>query len=202
MVSFKSLLLLAGLAMAMPKAPVVEKEMLAERGVSKNPLARDMFSKRWVCCDGHCVYKLVGNGDPHTDYFHKQVSDKHNCGAGGEGDTCSVSYLTSYTIGYSINVGGSVGWFSGGFSVQESVTTGNTYTCNAAADETVCVWVNIPHTAYTVEKGVDDVDYCDNQPDGPLVMESPTGEMDYYCVRGDACRNNGEGYWCYGTDGC
>ena len=182
-----------------------QSSYLAERNggiaITKAPRAGDLF-ERYVCCDGHCVYKLVGDGDPHTDYLHKQVSDPLSCGQGGSSsDGCSVSYLKSYTIGWSVNVGGTVSWLSGGFSVQESVTTGNSYTCNAASGETVCVWANIPHIAYTVEKGVDDVDICDNQPDGPLVMESPTGDVGYYCVYGDACQVNGFQYWCYTNDG-
>jgi len=165
-----------------------------------------LSERQQPCCLGDCVYKLVGDGDPHTDYLHKQVSETTGCGAegtGGSDDGCSVSYLTSYTIGWSASVTGTINWLSGGFSVQESVTTGDTYTCSAGPGESVCVWVDIPHIAYTVALGVVDPNYqCTTQPYGPLVMESPTGTMTYYCVRGDACRTNGEEYWCYTNDGC
>lgn len=186
--------LMAPVVMGMPKLPPT----------SKLPKTRDLFSRQFTqtCCQGDCNTALVGDGDPHTDYLHKQVTNTMNCGQGGSG--CSVSELTSYTIGWIANVGGSIPYISGGFSVTESQTTGDTYTCNADPGESVCVWVDMPHQSYTVEKDIKYLtDVCDDQPDGPYVVTSPEDKnnFNYYCVYGGACRNNGDEYWCKTNDG-
>lgn len=154
-----------------------------------------------VCCEGDCKTELVGNGDPHTDYLHKQVTSPHSCGGGStDADTCGVSELTSYTIGWSVGGALNTPFLSFDGSVQQSVTTGDTYSCNAGPGETVCVWVNIEHTAYTVQKAVTG-DFCDKQPNGPYVIKAPNGHVGYYCVHGSACRNDGDEYWCMTNDG-
>lgn len=45
----------------------------------------------------------------------------------------------SVTVGLTMTVDPTE-WLSGGFSVQESWRTGNSYTCSGGADSTVCVW--------------------------------------------------------------
>lgn len=68
-----------------------------------------------------------------------------NCGTA---QSCSVgnSQSISYTIGWTATLT-PVSWISGGFSVSESWSTGNTYTCTGSAGEDVCVWYNTAHTA-------------------------------------------------------
>lgn len=156
---------------------------------------RQIFGYNYICCMGDCKYELVGNGDPHQNYFHKQVTENINCGSAA---SCSVSKLTSYTISYSVNAGGAVGFITGGFAVSESWTSGESYSCTGTPGEDLCVWVNIAHTAYTVKLPSDASTACTNQPYGPLVMESPNTDNEgggYYCVTGSACRGLGQGYW-------
>jgi hypothetical protein len=138
--------------------------------------------------------ELVGDGNPHQNGLHKQVSEPILCSAVAG---CSVSELTSYTIGYTVS-GGIAQWISAGFSVEESFTTGNSYTCPGAAGDTVCVWVNLAHTAYTVQDFR--AGQCPNPgPQPPVVIKSPNANNaggEYYCVNGaQYCRNNGDEYW-------
>lgn len=155
-----------------------------------------------ICCDGNCETELVGDGNPHVDWLHKQVSAQNDC---NNAPTCSSGTMTSHTVGWQVDVGGNIPWASLGFSVMESVTTGSTEACHGRTGETVCQWVKIPHDAYTVQKKLDGYrDICDDQPDGPYVIKSPQeikGEQ-YYCVFGDACRNDGDQYWCLGQEEC
>ncbi|KAF5660303.1 hypothetical protein FCIRC_12181 [Fusarium circinatum] len=143
---------------------------------------------------------LVGDGDPHQNYFHKQLSEVVNCGTA---QSCSVgnSQSVSYTIGWTATLT-PVSWISGGFSVSESWNTGNTYTCTGSAGEDVCVWYNTAHTAYTVQNK--ERDSCavgggwDSTGD-PFVMYSPNESNrggGYYCVIG-TCRAQGDNYWDY-----
>lgn len=133
---------------------------------------------------------LVGDGDPSQTYLHMQVSDNLQC-ASHEG--CSVSHLTSHTVGYTVSAG-IAEWISGGFSVEESVTTGNTYTCDGNPNDEICVWATIPHTAYTVH---DINEHCGG-PQDSRILKSPNTDWDtptgYYCVVG-TCRSEGQMYW-------
>ncbi|KAF2722382.1 hypothetical protein K431DRAFT_222232, partial [Polychaeton citri CBS 116435] len=136
---------------------------------------------------------LDGDGDPHQNYYEVQVTDNLNCGMGGTG--CSVSHLNSHTLGYTVSAGATlIAWISGGFSVDESYTTGETFTCDANPGDTVCVWDSISYTAYTVINLKAD---CSAHGD-PYVLKSPNSdnsEGGYYCVYGSACRSDGQGYW-------
>ncbi len=137
---------------------------------------------------------LVGNGNPHQNGLHKQVSEPIQCSSDAG---CSVSHLTSYTIGYSASAT-IAQWIGGGFSVSESFTTGNTYTCNGNPGDTVCVWVNLAHTAYTVQNFNSGECTPDPGPGTPFVLKSPNKNNaggDYYCVIGSGCGTNGQSYW-------
>ncbi|KAF2147978.1 hypothetical protein K461DRAFT_203549, partial [Myriangium duriaei CBS 260.36] len=134
--------------------------------------------------------QLVGDGDPHQNYYMMQVSAPETCADGG----CSITHIDEKSQGWSasIDTGDVAEWITGGFEVQQTFTSGNDYTCNGNAGETICVWVKIAKTAYTVQNGD-----CDDKPNAqPYVMWSPNvgnrgGE--YYCVTG-SCRNSGDGY--------
>lgn len=157
--------------------------------------ARQIFGNNFICCMGDCVYQLVGNGDSHQNYFHKQVTENVNCGSAA---SCAVTKLETYTISYSVDVHGVVPFINGGFTVSESWTSGETYTCNGTPGEALCVWLKVAHTAYTIKLPSDANPSCTNQPYGPLVMESPNTDNqggEYYCVTGSACRGLGQGYW-------
>lgn len=71
---------------------------------------------------------LVGDGDPHQNYFEIQVTSPIDCGAGGAG--CSVTKLNTHTVTWTASASVNIGpWISGGFSVSESITTGESRTC-------------------------------------------------------------------------
>ncbi|KAM0345650.1 hypothetical protein ACHAPU_006304 [Fusarium lateritium] len=142
----------------------------------------------------------VDGGDPHQNFFHKQLSEVVNCGSA---QSCSVgnTQSKSYTIGWTATFT-PASWISGGFSVSESWTTGNTYSCNGGPGEDICVWYNTAHTAYTaINREYDTcgtgsgwVNVGDN-----FVIYSPNESNrggGYYCVVG-TCRAQGDGYWDY-----
>ena len=142
---------------------------------------------------------LVGDGDPHQAYWHQQVSQNFDCGDG----ECSVSHVDSKVVGWTADVGFAQ-WISGGFSVQESTSTGNAYGCDAKeSNEEVCVWWSVAHTAYTVFNhwlpscgGIDNSNY---------ILKSPNKNNaggHGYCVRGKKyCRSIDSGYWDDGRAG-
>jgi len=77
--------------------------------------------------------------------------------------------------------------------------TGNTYSCNGGSGDTICIWYNTAHAAYTCENG--EYNACTGfSGDGDdLVMYSPNSnnvDGGYYCVVG-SCRSQREGYWNY-----
>lgn len=129
-----------------------------------------------TCCTGDCVYSPVGDGNPHEDFYHVQVSQPETCGP-DPGQTCAATQTESHTVGWSFSGGISAqGWVSAGFDVSESYTSGDSYSCTGNPGEKVCVWLKVAHTAYTVDlsdisNGVNGV--CSTQDFGPLVMESP-----------------------------
>ncbi|KAF5675860.1 hypothetical protein FCIRC_7232 [Fusarium circinatum] len=177
-----------------------ELQSLQRRSLSHEMHSRGAeLEKRQTACAGWFTRTvLVGAGDPHQNYFHKQLSENINCASAA---SCSVgqSDSTSYTIGWTAGVSSPEGgWISGGFSVSESWTTGNSYTCNAGKGETVCIWYNIAHTAYTVQEWTKNT--CTEGSGGtPFVMFSPNENNKgdgYYCVIG-TCRSKGEGDWDY-----
>ncbi|KAF5662963.1 hypothetical protein FHETE_7708 [Fusarium heterosporum] len=145
---------------------------------------------------------LVGDGDPHQNYFHKQLSEVISCGSA---QSCSVSEneSKSFTIGWTASVT-PVAWVNGGFSVSLSWTTGNAYSCSGGHGEDVCIWYKTAHTAYTVQNRERVTGPCAT--DGkwhftsdPFVMFSPNeGNRGggYYCVVG-TCRAQGDAYWDY-----
>ncbi|KPM37924.1 hypothetical protein AK830_g8633 [Neonectria ditissima] len=148
-----------------------------------------------TCVSGRTT-KLVGDGNPHQNYYLEQLSETINCGSA---DSCSVgeSQSQSITVGFSVSAT-LWEWLTGGFDVSVSWTTGNTYTCTADAGETVCIWYNTAHTAYTVQNA--DSGPCLNSPVGDsFVLYSPNANNDgggYYCVVG-TCRSQTNGYWNY-----
>ncbi|RBA17472.1 hypothetical protein FPRO05_02196 [Fusarium proliferatum] len=175
------------------------------QSLQRRSLSHEMHSpgaeleKRQTFCSGWFTRtRLVGDGDPHQNYYHKQLSENIDC---ANAASCSVGQTdsVSYTIGWTASAGGPSGnWISGGFSVSESWTTGNSYTCNGGKGETICIWYNIAHTAYTVQEYTKNT--CTEGSGGtPYVIYSPNESNrggGYYCVIG-TCRSKGDGYWDY-----
>ncbi|GME48499.1 hypothetical protein GTA08_BOTSDO13672 [Neofusicoccum parvum] len=89
-------------------------------------------------------------------------------------------------------------WISGGFSVEKSIETGDDYQCQVSTGESVCVWYDIAYTGYTVEDWSTNTCTGGHKDAGPYVIWSPNENNSgggFYCVTGDACRTQGEGYW-------
>ncbi|OQO06074.1 hypothetical protein B0A48_08662 [Cryoendolithus antarcticus] len=135
--------------------------------------------------------ELGGHGNPHQNYLHKQLSETITCDQENGctvGQQNSKSFTVGFTFGRDI-----LGWIDGGFGVEESWTTGNSYECNGGPGDTVCIWQKIAHTAYTVR----DHDPCSAWYGAPAVITSPNkGNRGggYYCVVG-TCRNTGDQCW-------
>ncbi|PHH74765.1 hypothetical protein CDD80_2863 [Ophiocordyceps camponoti-rufipedis] len=122
--------------------------------------------------------ELVGNGNPHQNWLHKQISENMDCGDG----TCTVGWIqtTSFTI--TATLGAAFTWTSGGFNVQWSRATGNSY---------------MAHTAYTV-RAVETGACQRTWKSHPFIIWSPNRNNaggGHYCVRGSYCRNLGDHYW-------
>jgi hypothetical protein len=71
----------------------------------------------------------------------------------GNAPSCTVGYQESksHTIGWSASAG--VAWINGGFAVQQSWSTGNSYECQGSKGQTVCIKYKTALTAYTVNGG-------------------------------------------------
>lgn len=78
------------------------------------------------CLANNQETRKIDDGFSRNDIFHKQVTSNIQCASA---NACSVSDLTSYTVGYSVSATFTpFSWINGGFSVSESYTTGNSYT--------------------------------------------------------------------------
>ncbi|KAH7129219.1 hypothetical protein EDB81DRAFT_661255 [Dactylonectria macrodidyma] len=157
------------------------------------PESSDLEERQY--CSWNERSDLVGDGNPHQNFWHKQLSETISC---SNAQSCSVGSLQSksYTIGWSADAS-AAGWLSGGFSVSTSWTTGNTYTCTGGPGETLCIWYNTAHTAYTVQNVMYNTCGTSYTSSGPFVMYSPNENNrggGYYCVIG-TCRSQGDNYW-------
>lgn len=108
-----------------------------------------------------------------------------------------LTAFSKFTIGFSSSIS-PTNWISGGFSVEQSIETGNDYECTVNRGESVCVWYKVAHTAYTVHNWQSDT--CSNEKEysDSYVMTSPNENNSgggFYCVTGSACRSQSEGYW-------
>ncbi|KAF2022625.1 hypothetical protein EK21DRAFT_82865, partial [Setomelanomma holmii] len=132
------------------------------------------------------TFRLLGDGDPHQNYYHKQLSEVISCGTA---PSCAAGYEVSrsYTIGFSAGISAD-SWISAGFDLQESWTTGNEYTCYGGPGDSV----------YTVRNWAQNT--CNSTPrrySDNLVMKSPNKANrggGTYCVIG-TCRAQGDAYW-------
>ncbi|ORX34142.1 hypothetical protein BD324DRAFT_636833 [Kockovaella imperatae] len=131
---------------------------------------------------------VAGDGNPHQNYYHEQISDTVTCASGD----CSVSVSDTVTLSYHSDVSLN-NWISGGFDVAQSFSMGSDYACNAGANDEVCVWISFGTTAYTVGSR----DTCGNIYDvGVLQSPNKNGQgSTFYCVTGKDCRTKGQGYW-------
>ncbi|CAP65758.1 uncharacterized protein PODANS_7_445 [Podospora anserina S mat+] len=149
-------------------------------------------------CPPYRETRLVGDGNPHQNYYHVQMTSKGRC---GDGD-CEISYETSETKTFSWTASASIaGWISGGFAVEKSHSFAENFNCvgKEGHDTNVCVWQMIAHTAYTVQNYI--VYPCSNKAvrDGdPFILWSPNANnvgSEYYCVRNTCRAGKGDNWW-------
>ncbi|RGP72908.1 hypothetical protein FLONG3_6546 [Fusarium longipes] len=166
--------------------------------LTSSPMTKREANSENAFCTVAQATILVGDGNPHQNYYYKQLSEVISC---GNAQSCSVgnTQSRSYTIGWSASLS-AFGWTSGGFEVSETWETGNTYTCNGGPGENICVWYTTAHTAYTVTNRERDTCVLGSRwqnVGNPFVMFSPNQANrggGYYCVVG-TCRSQGDGYW-------
>ncbi|KAI2618092.1 hypothetical protein GGR54DRAFT_606024 [Hypoxylon sp. NC1633] len=141
---------------------------------------------------------LVGDGSPVQHLLHRQVTEPQQCA--GQPAGCGVSFQNGKSTSYAWNVGLSgtegYGWINGGFSVTKTFTEGSSHSCPADNDA-VAVWHAMAYTSYqvrTVYSGS-----CLDMDTAPYTIYSPNennrDSPGFYCVRGDAVRNEGDQYW-------
>ncbi|KAF5563176.1 hypothetical protein FNAPI_2804 [Fusarium napiforme] len=144
------------------------------------------LSKRQTGC-GNWVTQTrpVGNGNPHQNPLHIQLSEAMECPANNQ---CVAGRFESrsFSIGWSANA--AVSWISAGFSVVQTIDTGNNYECWGNPRDWFAVWKKQAQTAYTVQQGI--YNSCTNswQPvGGHIIIWSPNAQNrrgNYYCVFG------------------
>ncbi len=79
---------------------------------------------------------------------------------------------------------------------MESTSTGQTYTCNGNPGNTICIWKNIAHTAYTVNNYAGTT-CAPLQKSEAIVVKSPNlnnAGGDFWCGV-DICGTQGDQYW-------
>ncbi|KAK8084047.1 hypothetical protein PG996_002828 [Apiospora saccharicola] len=112
------------------------------------------------------------------------------------GVTCEIEFQTAspWSVGFSASAA-AWEWLTGGFSVERSVETGNSWSCQKEGDVMFSLWKKQGQTAYTVQNHY--VSCAGRQDVGsPYVIWSPNSRNIngfYYCVVGHQyCRNNGD----------
>ncbi|KAI8237974.1 hypothetical protein K4K57_002919 [Colletotrichum sp. SAR 10_99] len=142
--------------------------------------------------------ELVGDGNPHQNYYHSQITENNECGLA----TCSTGTETSksVSVGWSVETGGSISeWITGGFSVSVSWSAAVSQGCETEPGNTVCQWYRTAHTAYTVRAGTTNTCSFIRSLSSPMVLRSPNTNNaggGYYCVVGaQFCRSLGSAYW-------
>ncbi|EQB57401.1 hypothetical protein CGLO_02476 [Colletotrichum gloeosporioides Cg-14] len=145
--------------------------------------------------------ELVGDGNPHQNYYHQQVTENNECREA----VCNTGTenAKSVSVGFSVETGASITeWISGGFSVSISWSAAVSQGCEKEGENiTICQWHKMAHTAYTVRAGsTNTCSYIKSLSD-PFVLFSPNTNNaggNYYCVVGaHLCRSMGSAYWDY-----
>ncbi|KAK4128848.1 hypothetical protein N657DRAFT_639356 [Parathielavia appendiculata] len=140
--------------------------------------------------------RRVGDGNPHQNPFNIQLSENMQCDAQR---TCAIQYgeYRSFTVGFSASAQ-LTQWISGGFAVEQSVQTGNKYTCDGNPGDFFCVWRKVGQTAYTVQNVLYNACTGDSPSSSPFILWSPNAnnkEGWFYCVYGrQYCRSAGQGW--------
>lgn len=182
----------------------IEHHFRLHKQASEVPVERSIpLEKRFgpVCVPPRVrLVERVGDGNPHQNSWHEQLTENMVCGSA---DECSTSEEKSHDVSVEWSVGlqgmESWGWISGGFAVSESWSTSITNTCTGGdTADLVCLWYNTQHTAYTVKTRHRACGEPKIKETEPYVIKSPNKNNiggGYYCVTGGACRNIGAHYW-------
>lgn len=106
---------------------------LTVAAITERDKAEDMNKRKYECLGWTDTTILVGNGNPHQNYYTNQLSQNMECGTP---ESCTVGQLqsVSYTIGWTA-AATAWEWLTGGFAVSVSWTTGDSYTPTAARRE-------------------------------------------------------------------
>lgn len=111
---------------------------------------------------------------------------------------CNVGHEQSKSFSIGFEATAAVPWFSGGFAVQKSWTTGNTYQCTGTKWQTVCIKYRTAMTAYTINTG----SYwaCNGatiwKPENVIMWSPNQGNKGgaYYCEIGAKCIKQGQAW--------
>ncbi|KAK3389496.1 hypothetical protein B0H63DRAFT_463784 [Podospora didyma] len=138
----------------------------------------------------------VGDGDPHQNPIHIQVTDPIECdGDGSRGCDIEPDRAQSFQILYyaSANLNR---WIDGGFAVQQSIDTrepGTAVQCGNNDGGMVALWKKVGYTRYTVQNAM--INECTGtQLSTPFQLWSPNShdDGDWYCVYGDKVGKKGD----------
>ncbi|CAJ0555381.1 Ff.00g054460.m01.CDS01 [Fusarium sp. VM40] len=127
----------------------------------------------------------VGNGNPHQNPLHIQLSEGIECNPSRQ-CTAGRSESRSFSIGWTANA--AVSWISAGFSVVQTIETGASYECWGNPGDYLAVWKKQGQTAYTVQQGI--YSPCTSSwqsVGGHVIIWSPNDQNkrgNYYCVYG------------------
>ena len=99
---------------------------------------------------------------------------------------CEITHtiVKSFSVGWSASA--SATWISGGFSVVQTIETGNAHACPGVANDYLAVWKHQAQTAYTVRSLLKSPCYKDED-FGTRVIWSPNENNRggfFYCVYG------------------
>ncbi|KAK3994806.1 hypothetical protein QBC44DRAFT_367323 [Cladorrhinum sp. PSN332] len=145
------------------------------------------------------ISEKVGDGNPHQNFYHKQLSENMSCGSAKE---CSATWekTKSYSVGWSASINGGA-WTTGGFAVQTTWSTGNSYTCTGDKNQKVCTWYKVAHTAFTVQNFFFNACYgTKTKTGGTYVIFAPNqgnknANGGVYCRTGSNCQGQGAEFW-------
>ncbi|KAF4556474.1 Hypothetical protein D9617_1g083520 [Elsinoe fawcettii] len=158
-------------------------------------LALPLDPRQERCMLRHVTQERVGDGDPHQNFYHIQLTRDLTC---EPTLSCNIGRTEAegMSVGFSFNIApdAALGWIDGGFSVEKSWEVGETQTCDGGPGDNVCLWQRVQHTAYTVRDKY--TSPCGTVGYGkPYVIRSPNKEQrGSYCVR-NHCQVKGYGYW-------
>lgn len=149
-----------------------------------------------------CIKRVepVGDGNPHSSCRWTQMTSNLDC----EGGTCSISHFKERTLGWELGFDANVkvpkgpSFGTAGFGVQESYTTGDTFTCDGGRHEKICVTSLVDYVDYTVRERVSSgwcgPPFASLHPD-PYVIYAPSGEGNFRCHHNEHCHELGWERW-------